>query len=169
MVTRLGLLAASLAFLLGAASCRAPGLEDTTFTSLGQGSVSESAALGQQPHLVLFRSRAAWGRERGFYPLDLSAGAERALEAVDFSTQSLAALTLGGRPTGGFGIELKLLVAGPPPQFVLASRRPGPGEMVIQITTHPFHLVIVNAIAIPADAVFELDGVATAFARVIEE
>lgn len=137
------------------------------FTSLGQGTVSESSSLGREPMLVLFRSRAAWERERDFFMLDLPPAPAESLAAMDFSRQSVAAFTLGGRPTGGYAIELTAIEPGPPPRFLLVSRQPGPGEMVIQITTHPFHLVILNATSIPENAELRLDGAPATFRRVV--
>ena len=154
---------AVLPLLLLATSCRNSGLVETTFASLGHGSVNEAASIGQGPHLVLFRSRAAWERASELYMLDLTPEAEQALAAVDFATQSVAAFTLGGRPSGGYDITLQSIAAVPPPRFELTSKSPGPGEMVIQITTHPFHLVVLNGTGVPSNAEFVLDGKNTAF------
>lgn len=150
-------------------ACRPPEGGTLRFTSLGQGSLSETAALEQEPTLVLFRSRAAWEKGRDFFLLDLPPAAAESLAAVDFSRQSVAAFTLGGRPTGGYSIELTAIEPGPPPRFLLTSRQPGPGEMVIQITTHPFHLVTLNATAIPPGAEISLDGSPVTFRRVVRE
>lgn len=137
------------------------------FDPVAQGSHVGGDRPVEGPAFWLFRSRAAWEREREGVLIEPAAAAR--LDAVDFSRHSIGLFVLGQRPTGGYAIRLDDIAAGPPVRFVLSERKPGPGEIVTLAMTRPFQLVILEARAVPEDAVFELDGRAVAFARRVLE
>ncbi|MCA8923855.1 MAG: protease complex subunit PrcB family protein [Planctomycetes bacterium] len=75
---------------------------------------------------------------------------------VDFSRDALLVARMGMRPTGGYGIEIRAVEAIPPAPSVpggpaislttvlevqVFSRSPGPGEIVTQAFTSPYHVV----------------------------
>lgn len=61
---------------------------------------------------------------------------------VDFSTDMVAAVFLGTRPTAGFGAEiLGARTDGDTLVIEWVERRPARGELVGQILTSPFHIV----------------------------
>ncbi len=85
---------------------------------------------------VLVRAPAEWNA------LWKAHGASQAVPAVDFSTERVAAVFLGTRPTGGFRVEITgarreadMLVI----EYV--ERRPDPADILTQVVTSPFHIV----------------------------
>lgn len=132
------------------------------FTSVGQGPLAWKPRPSEfGPQCVLFRSRAAWeARADGFAtnPATTSAGDSARLAKLDFTRASVLAVTLGEAGSTGISIRLERIEAGPPPVLVMTGTYPGAGEMTGAMMTHPFHLVILEATALPADAVFTLDG-----------
>ena len=85
---------------------------------------------------VVVRTAADWGA------LWKQHAADRPMPAVDFAKEAVAAVFLGTRPTGGFGIEL--VGAGEKAgAFVLQYRetKPGADAIAAQIITSPFLLV----------------------------
>ena len=74
--------------------------------------------------------------------------------AVDFGREFVAALFLGSRPTGGFGVEV--VGAGTKAgAFVVQYRetRPGPDAITTQVITSPF--VLVTMPKVDGDVMFE--------------
>jgi hypothetical protein len=62
--------------------------------------------------------------------------------AVNFSTDMVAAVFLGSRPTGGFSVEIVgTRSEGDVLIIEYAERRPGRGDIVSQVLTAPFHIV----------------------------
>ena len=88
------------------------------------------------PRQVVVRTAADWGA------LWKQHAGERPMPAVDFAKEAVAAVFLGTRPTGGFGVELVGAgeMAG---AFVLQYRetKPAPDAITAQVITSPFLLV----------------------------
>jgi hypothetical protein len=90
----------------------------------------------EDPRELIVRSSAEWNAVWKSH-----AGPQTA-PAVDFSTHLVAAVFLGSRPTGGFGVEIvrtrrenEALVI----EYV--ERRPAADTLVTQVLTSPFHIV----------------------------
>ena len=67
--------------------------------------------------------------------------------AVDFGQHVVVGVFLGSRPTAGFGVTITAVKTKSGRAVVeYAERRPGPGSLVAQVITSPFHLV-----SIPSD------------------
>jgi len=99
--------------------------------------VGEGSSSGiDEPSTVILRSASEWGA------LWKSHAGPQPAPAVDFSTNMVAAVFLGMRPTAGFRVEIvgarrenDALVV----EYV--ERPPGAGTLVGQILTSPFHIV----------------------------
>ena len=76
--------------------------------------------------------------------------------SIDFSREALLVAKMGSRPTGGYAIEIRAVEVQPPNPSVpggpavslttvlkvkVFSRSPGPGEIVTQAFTSPYHVV----------------------------
>ena len=62
--------------------------------------------------------------------------------AVDLSKELVAAVFLGTRPTGGFGVDVvRARRDGDAVVVEYVERRPDPGLLVTQALTSPFHIV----------------------------
>jgi len=90
----------------------------------------------EEPRQVVVRSRAEWDT------LWKSHAGPQAAPAVDFSTNMVAAVFLGTRPTGGFSVQIvgarrenDALVV----EYV--ERPPASDALVAQVLTSPFHMV----------------------------
>lgn len=69
--------------------------------------------------------------------------------AIDFETHFVIAMYLGSRPSGGYGVEIKRIVADAGKATLhVAEGFPGKGCVVITVQTTPYHYVVV---AKPAD------------------
>jgi len=136
-----------------------------TFVSLGRGDLAWNPRESDfGPQVVVFRSRAAWEKLGGHYQFGQpSPDWQAKLARVDFAKQSIVALTLGEQGSTGYTIELKAIAAGPPLRFEITSTKPE--GMAGAMMTHPFHLVIVDATDVPANAEFVLDGKKNEFER----
>ncbi|MBI4265891.1 MAG: protease complex subunit PrcB family protein [Acidobacteria bacterium] len=85
---------------------------------------------------VFVRTPAAWGT------LWKSHAGPQAAPAVEFATDAVAAVFLGFRPTGGYGVEIRGIRREGDTLIVdYVERRPGPGDIVTQVLTSPFHIV----------------------------
>jgi hypothetical protein len=97
---------------------------------------------------VVVRTAADWGA------LWKEHAAERPMPAVDFAREAVAAVFLGTRSTGGFGVEI--VGAGQKAgAFVVQYRetKPGPGAITAQVITSPFLLVAMPKV--DGDVTFE--------------
>jgi hypothetical protein len=159
----------------GATARRAPMSSSKTiaFTSVGGGPLAWSPSeSGFGPQCLLIRSQAAWGKIAGTFSMNperSSPDGERRLASVEFKRESILAVTLGEIGSTGFDIELQRIDAGPPAKLVMKSKRPAPDQRTGAMMTHPFHLVILEAVSLPDSAVFELDGKPAAFERHVFE
>lgn len=149
----------------GAEAARRPKMSESRtigFVSVGGGPYGWSPReSGYGPQCLLIRSKEAWAKLAGEFSMDPTqtpAESEARIRAVDFARQSILVLTLGETGSTGYSISLERIEAGPPMRVVLKTRGPAPDEMVGAAMTHPFCIVVVNATALPKDAVFERDG-----------
>jgi len=117
------------AFLQNAAS--AP---TTTMKTVDKGPISGI----DTPRQVTVRSAA------DFATLWKSHAADRKMPDVDFTTNMVVGIFLGGRPTAGFGVEI---VSAQPEAGALVVKyketRPSRDAISAQVITTPFHLVAV--------------------------
>jgi hypothetical protein len=73
------------------------------------------------------------------------ANARGKVKAVDLSERAVVAVFLGSRPTGGFLVTVKKLTVNSGRLVVtVAVKKPGPGDIVIDAFTSPFHVVSVG-------------------------
>lgn len=62
--------------------------------------------------------------------------------AIDFDRSMVVGVFLGTQPTAGYGVEIKAVRAADSARLVeYVERRPGPGALVAQVLTFPFHLI----------------------------
>jgi hypothetical protein len=143
--------------------------ENVEFVSVGSGNQAwNPREEGFGPQFVLFRSRAAWDKLGGYFQFGEAAPDWRErIAKVDFTRQSIAALTLGERGSTGYAIRLERIEDGPRLTFVMTSTKPEAAAGMMM--THPFRLVILNRAEVPADARFTLDGKDTEFERHVME
>ena len=67
-----------------------------------------------------------------------------AAPAIDFETHFVVAMYLGGRPSGGYGVEIKRIVASAgKATLYVAESYPGKSCVVIAVQTTPYHYVVV--------------------------
>jgi hypothetical protein len=66
------------------------------------------------------------------------------LPSVDFSRQMVLAAFMGRKPTGGYTVQITRVVAENGTITVtVRETAPSPNTPVIQVLTHPFHIVVV--------------------------
>lgn len=143
------------------------------FISVGGGPLAWAPSeSGYGPQCLLIRSRAAWAKIADTFSMNPernSADGEKRLASVDFTRESILAVTLGEVGSTGFDIELQRIESGPPEKLVMTTKRPGPDQMTGAMVTHPFHLVILEAASLPDSVTFELDGKPASFERHVFE
>ena len=101
-------------------------------TTVARGSMSAIT----EPREVVVRSSAEWN------DLWKELGSTQPVPAVDFTKELVAAVFLGSRPTGGFGVEVvSARVEGDVLIVEYVERRPGRDSIVSQVLTSPFHIV----------------------------
>jgi PrcB C-terminal len=89
------------------------------------------------PRRVVIRDEPAW---RALWAEH--AGAASAPPRVDFSTQMVAAVFAGDRPTPGYTVEIvDARQQGDRLGIVVAESRPAPGTLAAQVIVTPFHIV----------------------------
>lgn len=102
------------------------------FDTVGQGPNSGIAT----PTATVIRNATDWARA-----WEAHAGADP-VPAVDFSNDMVAAVFLGTRPTGGYGVEITALRReGNSLVVEYSERRPDPERIVTEALTSPFHIV----------------------------
>lgn len=70
------------------------------------------------------------------------------LPTVDFSRQMVLAAFMGRKPTGGYAIQITRIVAENGTITVtVRETAPSPNTPVIQVLTHPFHLVVIPKVS----------------------
>ncbi|MEO5616841.1 MAG: protease complex subunit PrcB family protein [Candidatus Eisenbacteria bacterium] len=129
-------------------------------------------ASGYGPQCLLIRSRAAWAELAGSFSMDpgqTPAESDSRIRSVDFARQSLLVLTLGETGSTGYSISLERIEAGPPLKVVTKLHSPDPTDMTGAAMTHPFAIVVVDAISLPKDAVFERDGKVVEVERTVRQ
>jgi hypothetical protein len=102
------------------------------WTTIAQGRIS---GIDERREVVV-RSAAEWD---ALWRQHSSSGAA---PAVDFSTEMVAAIFLGTRPTGGYSLDI--LSAAPLGGALIVEyteRRPGGDAIVTQVLTAPFHMI----------------------------
>lgn len=104
---------------------------------IAQGQQSEV----QEPRQVVVTSREAWAA------LWQQHGAQLPVPAVDFTRESIVAVFLGTRPSGGYGVDIVAVRTGAAPVVEYRERRPGPDMMTTQALTFPFSIVAVPVLA----------------------
>ena len=105
--------------------------------SLNMTAVAQGTSSGiDDSREVVVRSPAEW------QALWKAHAGPQAAPAIDFSTDVVAAVFLGTRPTGGFQVEIvaaRLENGALMVEYV--ERRPGADAIVTQVQTSPFHIV----------------------------
>lgn len=113
-----------------------PAATAVSFTSLARGQQSGI----QEPLVALITNKAAWSghwrRHAAIFQPPPSP------PPVDFSRESLIAVHLGERRTGGYGVRVTGVQQGPEGLLVTAvEERPGPGAIVTQALTQPYEII----------------------------
>jgi len=143
------------------------------FASVGGGPLAWAPSTNDYgPQCLIVRSHAAWAKIADTFSMNPARNApdgEKRLASVDFTRESIVAVTLGEVGSTGFDIELQRIEAGPPIKLVMKSTRPAPDQQTGAMMTHPFHLVIIESASLPGDAQFELDGKPAQFERHVFE
>lgn len=76
--------------------------------------------------------------------------------AMDFSQHSVLAVYMGEKPTGGYTIEITgVEVAGGKLRVTVKQTSPGPGSMVTQALTQPYHMIQIPKV--PAGTTVEVN------------
>ena len=89
-----------------------------------------------EPRQAVARSPAEW---EALWKAHATA---RPAPAVDFSSEMVAAVFLGARPSGGFGVEITgARLDGETLVIHYVEQRPGRRDVVTQMLTSPFHIV----------------------------
>jgi len=104
-------------------------------TTIARGGISNV----MQPREVVVRSAAEWT------PLWRDhAGADADALAVDFGASMVVGVFLGARTTGGYAVQITAVEQdGAGVVVKYTESKPGPGAMLAQVITSPFHLVSV--------------------------
>ena len=106
-----------------------------TLTNVARGGVSDI----QQPSEVVLKTAAE------LQQLWRQHGAGQAPPAVDFTTRMVVGVFLGSRMTGGFDVQITAAEIADGALVVrYTETTPGPGAMLAQVITAPFHLVSVE-------------------------
>lgn len=113
------------------------GAQPAPLRVIAQGQQSEV----QEPRQVVVTSREAWAA------LWQQHGAQLPVPAVDFTRESIVAVFLGTRPSGGYGVDIVAVRTGAAPVVEYRERRPGPDMMTTQALTFPFSIVAVPVLA----------------------
>lgn len=95
---------------------------------------------------------------------DLTADSPRAAlpPPVDFTKEMVIAIAMGSRPTGGYHTEVvDIELRGRTAHVLVSERTPRPGELQIQVTTHPYHFVVLPALRARVDFRFVDEATAT--------
>ena len=101
-------------------------------TTLAQGSQS---AVEERRETVV-RTPAEWQMSWKWH------GGSEAAPTVDFAKEMVVAVFLGTKPTGGYRVEITgARREGQSLVIEYAERRPGPGTLVTQALTSPYHIV----------------------------
>jgi len=109
------------------------GMPMTTIAKGGVSGVSESRE-------VVVRSADEWTRLWHEH-----AGADADPPAVDFDTHMVLGVFLGARKTGGYAVEItEVELTASDVVVKYTETKPGPGAMLAQVITSPFHLVSVT-------------------------
>jgi len=120
-----------LSFLVAIALWQAP----MTLTNVARGGVSDI----QEPKEIVVKTAAEWQQ------LWRAHGAGQAPPAVDFTTRMAVGVFLGSRTTGGFSVQITAAEVVDGTLVVrYTESTPGPGAMLAQVITAPFHLVSVE-------------------------
>ncbi len=84
----------------------------------------------------------------------------RPAPAVDFTQQSVLVALMGQQPTAGYGIRITdVRATGTRILAYVDETRPRPGDMVAQVITYPYDMVVVPKLTQPV--AFDVDGAAT--------
>ncbi|MBI2946699.1 MAG: protease complex subunit PrcB family protein [Verrucomicrobia bacterium] len=112
--------------------------EEIPFRTLAQGNQS---GIDVATNLVI-KTRSAW--EKHWKALQGKAEPRVLAPAVDFGKEMVVAVTMGRKPTGGYAIKIQRIESTPASlKILLEQRTPGPGALVTQAFTSPFHFVAV--------------------------
>ena len=107
-------------------------------TTIAKGGISNV----MEPREVVVRSADEWTRLWHDH-----AGADAAAPAVDFGSSMVVGVFLGARNTGGYAIEITAVEQDAAAIVVrYTENKPGPGAMLAQVITSPFHLVSVTRV-----------------------
>jgi hypothetical protein len=113
------------------------GAQPVPLRVVAQGQQSEI----REPRQIVVTSREAWAA------LWQQHGAQLPVPAVDFTHESIVAVFLGTRPSGGFAVDILAVRTGSAPVVEYRERRPGPDMMTTQALTFPFSIVAVPVLA----------------------
>jgi hypothetical protein len=109
--------------------------------ALAQTAAIDTIAQGDMSEIMTARDAVA-RTPAEWSALWTSHGGEGAPAAVDFSTQMVAAVFLGSRPTGGHRVDIvSTRRDGETLVVEYLERAPGRGDIAIQVLTAPFHVV----------------------------
>lgn len=110
--------------------------EQLSFRTLAQGTYSGFA---RATNLVL-RTRTEW--EKLWKLHQGTVDPATAIPAVDFEKEMVLAVTMGRKPTGGYAIKIKRIEPTSTGLIIfVAEQMPGPGALVTQAFSAPFHFV----------------------------
>jgi hypothetical protein len=123
------------------------------FRSLDKGGYS---GIAQATNLVIQSTgewAALWKRHQG--TVDPTAP----MPAVDFGKEMVVAVAMGRKPTGGYVIKIQRIETTPSHlRIFVTERTPGPGDLVTQAFTAPFHFVAVAKSSLKPDFVRETES-----------
>ena len=120
-----------------AGCCSSPAEDDVEPKTLVTGHQSAIESASTEVLRTPEQWQAWWGRHAagGLEP--------REAPAVDWSRDMVVAVTLGERPSLGYGVELESAVRDEGVvRLVFRERAPAPGTMQGQVVTHPFACVV---------------------------
>ena len=112
--------------------------EEIPFRTLAQGNQS---GIGVATNLVI-KTRSEW--EKHWKAHQGKAEPVVRAPAVDFGKEMVVAVTMGQKPTGGYAIKIQRAESTASSlKIFIEQRTPGPGALVTQAFTSPFHFVAV--------------------------
>jgi PrcB C-terminal len=115
--------------------CTALAPDAVPFKTLDRGDVGGI----EGPRMVVIRSPSQWKS----LSHDLSPNAKPA--PVDFTKSTVIGVFLGTRPTGGFSVEITGIERQGKELIVTwLEKKPGRDDMVTQVLTSPYHLVVID-------------------------
>jgi hypothetical protein len=120
---------------LAALCCAAPMQDAVTFKTLDRGGQSGI----EEPREAVVRTSAEWAA------LWTAHGAGRARPSVDFTRSMVVGVFAGTRPTGGHSVDITRIERdGDGLAVTWRERRPGATDIVTQVITTAYHIVVLD-------------------------